>query len=177
MRVTSGSLKGRSITVSKGNDVRPTTDKVRAAIFNVLNHGEISLQGSHILDLFCGSGALGLEALSNGAAAVTFIDQDVGHVSKNAEALGVYQQCIFYKKDVLAWNGDIDSYDLIFMDPPYGQDLASQTLEKLILKKIKKDAVFIIETEKQALLPAVVGFEMLKTKTYGDTQVTFLRKQ
>ena len=127
MRIVGGAHSGRKLSVPKSNDIRPTSDKVRGAIFNALD-ARGAVNGARVLDAFCGSGALGLEALSRGAAHVTFWDNDsrsLALAKENAASLGVVSDCVFQKRDALKSPdpkpGEV--FDLVFMDPPYRKNM------------------------------------------------------
>lgn len=116
MRIVAGELGGRRLRVPRGAAVRPTTDRVREALFSILG----PLEGLAVLDLYCGSGALGLEAVSRGAAAVTMVDAEIAPARANATALGVADRIELVEADALAFLGsDRGSYDLVLLDPPY----------------------------------------------------------
>lgn len=133
MRVITGSAKGRSLKTVKGRDIRPTTDRVKESIFNVLGP---RLADARFLDLFAGSGAVGIEALSRGAALCTFVELISSHlkvVEENLTATGLKERAELLRRDARAAVTDLGQrgrrYDLIFLDPPYGQDLVPAALE------------------------------------------------
>ena len=133
MRIVSGIYGGRKLQVPRGKDIRPTSDKVRGAMFNVLR-GFDAVDGSRVLDAFCGSGALGLEALSQGAAHVTFCDKSrvsLDLAKENAGALGCAEHSDFILKDALKIDAEAGPYDLAFLDPPYGQNLIPKIVTTL----------------------------------------------
>lgn len=174
MRINSGQHRGRVLESPKSDKVRPTSDKVRQAIFNIINHSGRSLQGASVLDLFCGTGALGIEALSNGAEEAHFVDTDTTLVRKNIEKLELSQNTSVSRKDVLKFH-TAKAYDFIFMDPPYHMDLAAKTMTYLASSGvIKPDSLLIVETEKEAKLP--VSFRCIQEKNYGDIKVSFLEQ-
>jgi 16S rRNA (guanine966-N2)-methyltransferase len=155
MRVTSGEYKNRKLIASEDNAIRPTSDRMRQTIFNLLSHakwrGDFEIENARCLDLFCGSGALGLEALSRGATHCVFVDRDIKAVQKNIEALKLKSDCFLVKKsDATTLSNPFDSpYDLVFLDPPYFQNLIEPTLQNLIDKKmISKNTIIIVEAEK-----------------------------
>ncbi len=122
MRITGGALRGRTIQAPKGDRTRPTTDKTRQALFNLLQ-SRLTLSGTHVLDLFCGSGALALEALSRGATHATLVERHGATLAlarANAEALDLSGVCTFLRADALRWiDGATARFDLIVADPPY----------------------------------------------------------
>jgi len=114
VRVVAGEFKGRTLGAPQGTSIRPTSDKVRGAIFNVLH----DVEGLRVLDLYAGTGALGIEALSRGAADATFVDSDTAALEANLESIGI--QASVVRRDAPAWLGDkAGAFDLVFVDPPY----------------------------------------------------------
>ena len=179
MRIVAGIFGGRRLHAPKNNDIRPTSDKVRGAIFNTLN-AYLDLDGASVLDAFCGTGALGLEAISRGAQHCLFVDkarQSLDLAKENARSLDASGNCAFMLGDAgkVQSLGD-DPCDLVFLDPPYGQDLVASTLEHLIRQKaLSESAICVLETEKNYVFEGFKDFEVLKEKTYSDTLVTYLR--
>ncbi len=178
MRVVSGIYGGRKLLVPKGRDIRPTSDKVRGAIFNALR-SRMDIKGAHVLDGFCGTGALGLEALSQRATSCTFIDSartSMDLTKKNVQILGA-ENTHFILKDVTKLGPrpeDIPLADLVFLDPPYHENFLISSL--LILhnsKWIRENAIIVGEVERvfNEALPA--EYKMLDRKNYGDTDVIF----
>lgn len=180
MRIVAGAYGGRRLLQPKGNDVRPTSDKVRGAIFNILR-GYGAVDGARILDAFCGTGALGLEALSQGAEYVTFVDKAKSSLDlarANAAAFGAEKQCDFILKDAVSYasnhNGS-KKFDLIFLDPPYRKSLALKLLELLVSGGfLSDDALCVLEVEKEFQDRFNDAFSTLQEKVYGDTKVIFL---
>ncbi len=181
MRIVAGLYRGRGLLVPKGRDVRPTSDKVRGAIFNALQSRE-AVEGRHVLDAFCGTGALGLEALSRGAVFCTFVDADRSSLAlarANAEALGAQDRCRFIYGDVTRperLGAPVKSCDLIFLDPPYRKSLVDPTLSGLAGNGWVEDGAWCVVESEKHLEPALGGsFSVRDLKIYGDTQVIFLR--
>ncbi len=178
MRITSGQFKGRILKAPAGAHVRPTADKVRQAIFNILlQYGHPN--GSVVLDAFCGSGALGIEALSRGAAHCTMMDIDRASIQQaraNIDMLGLDDQTVRLLRADATHAPDIrtggtPAPDLIFLDPPYRKGLIAPAL--FSLKKggwIADDAIIVAESESE-WPPNIEGFEHCTTRTYGDTSV------
>lgn len=144
MRIVAGELGGRRLRAPRGDAVRPTTDRVREALFSILG----PIEDLAVLDLYCGSGALGLEALSRGAAEVTMVDVDVEPARVNAGALGVADRVELVTADARAFlRRDRGAYDLVFLDPPYrlarrvGPDLS-----KLLVPRLRGGARVITES-------------------------------
>ena len=179
MRVVAGLYGGRKLQVPKGRDIRPTSDKVRGAIFNTLG-SIIRLDGVRVLDAFCGTGALGIEAISRGAAHCVFVDKarvSLDLARENVSVLGIEGQADFKVGDAckVHFKGG-DPFDLVFLDPPYKQDMIVPVLEKLVEEEILSDqAVCVLEAEKNAVLDLPRQFELLKDKQYGDTLVCYAR--
>jgi len=186
MRIVGGTHKGRQIEAPDGRSVRPTTDRVRESIFNVLEHGHFladGLQGVRVLDLFAGSGALGLEAISRGAAFATFVDDAAASrvaLRKNIEALQLMGQTKIYRRDATALAelpGHIKPFNLVFLDPPYGKDLGSPALISAASDGwITADAQAVFELPAKQDVPGIDGWEMQDCRRYGDSQVAFLSR-
>ncbi len=181
MRIIGGTARGRSLNTPTGNDIRPTSDKVRLAIFNALfSRGGVA--DKIVLDAFCGTGALGLEALSQGAAQCYFFDKSrisLDLTKGNARNIGFDTMSIFNLKDVTKIVGrptDIVPADIIFLDPPYRQGLIPLALTALSNGQwISKEAIIVIEAESEFAIPA--PYFVLFNKGYGDTRVCFLQYQ
>ncbi len=180
MKILTGNLKGRTINFKPNSHVRPTADKVRKAIFDTLQ--SIDFSNARFLDLFSGSGAVGLEALSQGALFATFVEQNraqaVG-IEKNLENIGLADKAKVFSEDVfkaiekLSTKGK--SYDIIFLDPPYEKDLGIRALQALVISDIlAKDARVILEANKREAAPQVIGgLKLTCEKVYGDTKLFF----
>jgi len=181
MRITGGDYGGRILESPTDRTIRPTSDKVRQAIFNMLN-ARGAVDGAVVLDGFCGTGALGIEALSWGAASCTFIDKNrrsLDLARKNHAALGITAKSDFLLKDCAKPGlrpADIAAANLVFLDPPYKQDLIPQALAGLAEARwLAPDAHILIESEK-SFDPAMAGagFNVVLTRDYGDTRVALL---
>lgn len=173
MRIIGGRFKRRVIKVPPGNLTRPTTDRTRESLFNLIE-SRLDLTDVHVLDLFCGSGAIGLEAISRGAAAVTFVDTD-GRVLKvareNAEALGVGDHCDFVKADavpfVQKYRGP--AFDVVIADPPY--HLASMALlPDMIIPMLQPHGLFALEHDARIVLDHHPHLQT--SRAYGRTIVS-----
>lgn len=182
MRITGGEYRGRLLQSPKDRTIRPTSDKVRQAVFNIL-HSRGAVEGAVVLDAFCGTGALGLEALSRGALCCTFMDKNRGSLrlaQDNFAALKMSAQHSFVLKDATK-AGPLPSgtaaANLVFLDPPYKQDLIGPALAPLTAGGwIAPGADILVESEDSydpAAL-AALGYEMIMTRDYGDTKVTLL---
>ena len=183
MRVIAGTYRGRALTpVGKGDagaHLRPTTDRTRESLFNVLAGGRFGdpIPGARVLDLFAGTGALGLEALSRGAAHVTFVDD--GRVAQklvaaNIKLLGAEATTRLFRADATRLPACIDApFDLVFLDPPYGKGLGETALSAAISGGwIAEDALILWE-ESAAITPPE-GLTLLDARRYGDTTIHFL---
>jgi 16S rRNA (guanine966-N2)-methyltransferase len=183
MRVTGGKLGGRALVAPDDARVRPTSDKVRQAIFNVLSHNEFgvgfSIEGARVADLFAGTGALGIEALSRGAAFCTFIDDSAESralIRENVEALGLTGVTKIWRRDATALGRANESYNLVFLDPPYRRDLLGPALVSLLEGTwLAPDAIIVAELAADEDAPSTDGFTTLDDRTYGETRVLFMR--
>lgn len=185
MRIVGGTFKGRSLAAPPGRGTRPTADRVRESVFNVLAHADWSagLEGRRVLDLFAGSGALGLEALSRGAAFALFVDDDAaarGAIRENIEALGLFGVTRIHRRDATDLGvkpaGLGAPFDLVFLDPPYGQGLGVRALTRLAPGGwISDDALVVFECGADET-PVVDDFKRLDEREYGAAKVLFLRR-
>lgn len=178
MRITSGIYKGRKLQTPKNDAVRPTSDKVRQAIFNSLN-SRGAIQDAIVIDAFCGTGALGLEALSQGASFCSFFDKDKNSYAlckSNISLLGAENQANLRLQDVTKTKErpeDIEQATLVFLDPPYHKGLVEQAVQSLHAQNwLAPNATFVIETAKdENISDALIGIE--DEKIYGDTKIIF----
>lgn len=175
MRIIAGTAKGRKITVPKGPTVRPTTDRVREALFSHLGH---RVAGARVLDLFAGSGALGLEALSRGASSAVFLEKSKKtalNLFKNIETLGFSAESTVKLKDSISFlRGESESvYDLIFLDPPYDSDLLAKSMELINKTRILDDSGIIVAEHPDGRPPGTPdNLKMINTRKYGNTSIT-----
>jgi 16S rRNA (guanine966-N2)-methyltransferase len=184
MRIVAGSLKGRPIITPPGRATRPTSDRARQAVFNILEHAAFApdLAGARVIDLFAGSGALGLEAVSRGAAFCLFVETDEaarGAIRENMEAFGLFGAARIHRRDATDLGTRPASagpaFTLAFLDPPYGKGLAERALAALLAGGwLEKDALCVVERG-EAEGPLVLdGFETLDERIYGAARVSFL---
>ncbi len=174
MRIVAGSVGGRVLRAPPGADTRPTSEKVREAIFNILP----DVEGMQVFDLFAGSGALGIEALSRGAAHATFVDQGkaaLASVRGNLRDLGLESRATVLSGDAVALASrhvPASPWQLVFIDPPYRSDLAVRSATALA--HLADDAVVVIEHDRRNAPPDELG-SLLRTdqRRYGDTLVSF----
>ena len=176
MRVISGYARGRRIIAPKGTKIRPTSDRVKEAIFNTISP---LVAQSDFLDLFAGTGNIGIEALSRGANSCTFVDkslQAIKCIKNNLSNTGFEDRSTIMLGDSRTIIAKLtQTYDIIFLDPPYGYDLVIPIMKKLKLL-LKEEGIIVVETENKIELPSQCDtFRLLKTSRYGDTQVGYYK--
>lgn len=184
MRIVAGKHKGHRLATPKDQGTRPTSDKVRESLFNILEHGidEFDIEGARVLDLFAGTGALGLEALSRGAKNCLFIDNSAaarGIIRSNIEALALTGVTSVWRRDASALGpaGNMEPFDLVFCDPPYGKGLGERALAAAREQGwIRDGGVAVLEERAGVELETPDGYEALDRRVYGDTQIVILRK-
>jgi 16S rRNA (guanine966-N2)-methyltransferase len=178
MRITSGQFGGRVLRAPTGHSTRPTSERVRQAVFNTLGTPPPDCR---VLDLFAGSGAMGLEALSRGAAHCVFVDTSRGAIAslqRNIETLEVASICKVLNSDALTVLGTIPAtpWNWVFIDPPYRSDLAAQCGQLLSRSHLAEDAVIVIEHDRRnpttELLAALTRTDV---RRYGDTEISYYR--
>jgi 16S rRNA (guanine966-N2)-methyltransferase len=185
LRIVAGKHRGRALSAIASKTVRPTADRARESLFNILAHGVpgFAFEGASVVDVFAGTGALGLEALSRGAAHATFIDSDpaaLRAVRQNAARLGEWRAVTFLRLDAahlpppaLAAKAPCR---LAFLDPPYGQNLVVPALQGLAAQGwLKKGAVAVAEVGTKERLDPPKGFTVIDERTYGAAKIVFLR--
>ena len=174
MRIVGGRHRGRPLAVPEGRAIRPSSDRLREALFNILAHGEFpEIEGAAVLDAFAGTGAFGLEALSRGAARATFIDRDVSWARRNAEGLGENEAAMI-AGDVLSPPRAEEPVDIVFLDPPYGFGLAAPALDALRSAGwIDPATCTIVEIGRGETLDAP-GFTAVRRRSYGAAQLLFV---
>jgi 16S rRNA (guanine(966)-N(2))-methyltransferase RsmD len=182
MRIVGGRLRGRTLAAPKSQAIRPTADRLRESLFNILTHAYGDpVGGARVLDLFAGTGALGFEALSRGAAFVLFVDDGAearALLRQNVEALGLGAATRVFRRDAtrLGAAHPLAPFDLAFLDPPYGQGLAERALAAAHAGAwLTPDALVVVEEATSAQFAVPDGFEELERRTYDDSQVVFLR--
>ncbi len=190
MRIVGGSLKGRTLKAPRdsqgGQELRPTADRVRESLFNVLAHGAggVDQEGMCVIDVFAGTGALGLEAMSRGAGHGVFIDNDAGALSlvrKNAGALGLGRKVTMLRLDAARLppppRAAKTPGGLAFLDPPYDSGLVSSALLGLAARGwLAEGAVAVAEVAAKEELEPPKGFEVFDERPYGAARLVFLRK-
>ena len=183
MRIVAGTLRGRPIAAPDHDGLRPTADRVREAVFNILAHGidGFELAGVRVLDLFAGTGAMGLEALSRGAAYCLFVEQDAdarGLIRQNIEAFGLTGVTRIFRRDAMSLGpaGRTDAFGLVTCDPPYGQGLGERALASAAGGGwLAPGAVAVLEERGEAHVALPEGFDELDRRGWGGTQVVFAR--
>jgi 16S rRNA (guanine966-N2)-methyltransferase len=174
VRVIAGRLGGHRLVSPRGRATRPTPERVREAVFSILG----SVEGYRVLDLFAGSGALGLEALSRGAAQATFVDSSraaVAAIQRNLEGLGVTAEVRFQPAMAFLERArkDASQYDLVFLDPPYGQAAAlGRSLSSALQPVLAPEARVVAESDRRQALE-LPSLALLDERRYGDTMIRF----
>lgn len=182
MRIVGGRFKGRALKGPSSQAIRPTSDRLRESLFNILTHayGDI-VEGARVIDLYAGTGALGLEALSRGAAFALFVDDGAearALLRANIEALGLGDVTRIFRRDArkLGAMPPGQAHDLAFLDPPYGRGLAEPALEALAAGGwLAPGALVVVEESAEAALALPADFDMLERREAGDTQIVIAR--
>ena len=183
MRIVAGTLRGRPIIAPEHGGLRPTADRVRESVFNILAHGieGFELAGARVVDVFAGTGALGLEALSRGAAFCVFVEDDANAraiIRRNVEAFGLTGQTRIFRRDAtdLGTAGERDIANLMFLDPPYGRGLATKALASAVQGHwFAPGAVIVCEERDGEAIQPPPPLTLIDKRTYGDTQIVFMR--
>ncbi len=169
MRIIAGANRGARIFAPKGEETRPTSDRVREAAFNLIG----PVDGASVLDLFAGSGAMGLEALSRGAATATFVDSDLDAcrtIDRNLEKLRLTGATVLQREVFRALAAERRTYDLILCDPPYGFD-EDAAIAPYLVRALAPDGLAVYETTSRRE-PVLDGLRMRTSRTYGSTRLT-----
>ena len=183
MRIVGGQFRGRPLATPRHEGLRPTSDRVREAVFNILAHGvpDVTLAGAKVMDLFAGTGALGLEALSRGAGFCLFIDHDAearGLIRRNIEVLGLGGATRIFRRDAtdLGPAGHRGGFSLVFVDPPYERGLGEKALASAAAGGwLRPGAVAVLEERAEADVALPAEFTAFDRRTWGDTQAIFAR--
>lgn len=186
MRIVAGELKGRAIVAPEGQGTRPTSDRARQAIFNVLEHAPWAegLNGARVIDLYAGSGALGFEAVSRGAAFALFVETEDGArgaIRENMDAYGLFGRCRVHRRsatDMGPRPGSTgDAFTLAFLDPPYAKGLGEQTLARLLEGDwLAPGAIVVFERGSDEPEIDTPGYDRLDARDYGAARVLFLKR-
>lgn len=179
MRIISGSRRGHKLTGFQGDSVRPTTDRVKESIFNLIRD---YVPESVCLDMFAGSGALSFEAISRGAARAVLLDKDkrsTDIIRKNAESLGFEAQCEIRNEDCFAYAERTgEKFDIIFLDPPYNKGFIEPVLDKIAENGLLADGgIIVLESDDTDFFGERDGLAILKQRRYGRTYITVYEKQ
>ena len=183
MRVVAGNHRGRALATPKDEAIRPTSDRVRESVFNILAHGidNFVLDGARVIDLFAGTGALGIEAISRGAGYCLFVEEAPearALIRTNVEALGLTGVTRIFRRDAtdIGPCGNMEPYAVAFLDPPYGKGLAERALASARDGGwLTPGALAVVEEAVDSKFTPPDGFEEIERRDYGDTQLVFLR--
>jgi 16S rRNA (guanine966-N2)-methyltransferase len=180
MRIVGGKFKGRGLAVPRSNAIRPTTDRTRESLFNILLHGYRDiLTGCRMLDLFAGTGAVGLEALSRGARFALFVEQSTegrALLRANIETLGASGCTKVYRRNAteLGNIGQIEPFDVVFADPPYGKGLGERALGSAASGGWLRAGALVMLEERADMEPELTdGFVIIESRMFGDTAIHF----
>ncbi len=182
MRIIAGTYRSRTIITPKGDATRPTTDRARESLFNILSHN-FDLEGVSVLDLFAGSGAFGFEALSRGASHITFVENDrnaLEAITANINAFEAESVVSVVKLDVYKWLSRASgAYNLIFADPPYDDDKTLKTLPEILFSSglLLPDSIVICEHRAGSSVIAPPQVAILREVTVGEAQFTLLKRK
>lgn len=181
MRIISGTCRGRKLTQIQGKETRPTSDRVREALFNIIGPG---ILGASVLDLFAGTGALGLEALSRGAKKAVFLENSPGAcktIRENISLCKMEERAFLYQHDIMGHSLPQtiagQTFDLIFIDPPYRQGLLEACLDKPGLKGLlsREGTIIAEQSAREPLVNKPIGLDIYRQKKYSKTFISFLR--
>ena len=176
MRVITGTARGHKLLTPEGLDTRPTTDKVKEAVCSAL---QFDFPGAKVLDLFAGSGQMGIEALSRGASGAVFIDADpraLACIKQNVKACGFAERSAVLRSDAVSYlQRTTERFDIAFLDPPYRHDILPQVLP-LLAEKMQKNGIIVCEHEPECKLSErILYFDLQKQKKYGKIIISIYR--
>lgn len=182
MRIVGGEFRGRTLATPRSQAIRPTSDRLRESLFNILTHAyDDCVRGARVLDLFAGTGALGLEAVSRGASFALFVDEGVearGLVRENVEALGLTGRTKLFRRDAtkLGPAGTVAPFDIVFADPPYRAGLGELALGSALAGGwLKAGALLVLEEAADVRIAPIAGLDPVDHRAAGDTQLIFFR--
>jgi 16S rRNA (guanine966-N2)-methyltransferase len=183
VRIVGGRFRGRPLAAPSDDATRPTSDRVREAVFNILAHGiaGFEIEGAKVLDLFAGTGALGLEALSRGASFCLFVEESAearALIRRNVETFGLTGVTKIFRRDAtdLGAAGPRTGHTLVFLDPPYGRGSADLAIASAAAGGwLAPGAIAVIEERKGAIVILPAGFDLIDRRTWGDTDAIFAR--
>ncbi len=176
MRIISGRYRGRVLKSTKGFKLRPTADRVRESYFNIIGQ---FFSGARILDLYCGTGAIGLEFLSRGAGLAVFVDESAESISiakANAREMGILNRCVFYTMSAEHYmqSNKREVFDYIYLDPPYRENISSAILKMVDNNVLSTSGILTVEHSKRTIYPDSIGeLYLSKRRRYGDTVLSF----
>jgi 16S rRNA (guanine966-N2)-methyltransferase len=182
VRIVGGEFRGRHLATPKTDEIRPTTDRVRESLFNILSHAyPESLEGTRVLDMFAGTGAVGIEALSRGCKQALFIEMGVegrGLLRTNIETLGLTGRAKIFRRDAtdMGQAGTQEPFHLAFADPPYGKGLGEKAIASAALGSWLVPGALVILEERSDVVPQLpTGFAFLEKRAFGETTMHFYR--
>jgi 16S rRNA (guanine966-N2)-methyltransferase len=178
MRIIAGQFRGARLLSPQASAIRPTSDRAREALFGILEHGEPPVRGARFLDLFCGSGAIGLEACSRGAAGVLLVDADPAALRlarANLTRLGAPPNVRIMAADAARLGRAPGRFDLVFLDPPYRSGLATAALEHLRRGWLANGTRLVVELAAREELAVPAGYQIEQERRYGAARFLFLR--
>lgn len=182
MRIVGGEFRGRALKAPRSDDIRPTSDRTRENLFNILAHSyPEALSGTRVLDCFAGTGAIGLEALSRGCRQALFVETSAegrGLLRENIESLGLQGRARIFRRDAtdLGPVGTMEPFHLLFADPPYGKGLGEKALKAAADGGWLVDGALVILEERADILPQLsLPFTLLESRVFGDTKMHFYR--
>ncbi len=184
MRIIGGKFRGRALATPTGDRVRPTADRVRESVFNILAHGidDFDLVGARTIDLFAGTGALGLEAMSRGAAYCLFVEDAPDAralIRQNVETFGLTGETRIFRRDATDLGPAVNTggtFDIAFLDPPYAKGCGERALQSLSSGGwLSANAICVLEERAGTNVAVPSAFTLLDTRTYGEAELRFLR--
>jgi 16S rRNA (guanine966-N2)-methyltransferase len=182
MRIVGGEFRGRSLATPQGDAIRPTTDRVRESLFNILAHAEgVTLADARVLDLFAGTGALGIEALSRGAKFGLFVDDGTearGLIRTNIESLSLQGRSRIFRRDAtsLGPTGTMGSFDIVFADPPYRKAMGEKALRSAADGGwLRPGTTIVLEEASDASVDLGIDFQTFDTRQYGESTIRLAR--
>jgi 16S rRNA (guanine966-N2)-methyltransferase len=184
VRIVAGEFRGRQLATPSSDAIRPTSDRLRQTVFDILAHSYGDpVAGARVLDLFAGTGALGLEAISRGAVATVFVEEGVearGLIRTNVEAFGLTGRTRIFRRDAanLGPAGTVQPFSLVFADPPYRKGLGEKAFASALAGGWLADAaMLVLEEAADVEVAPILGLTMLETRRVGDSQVVFFKVQ
>lgn len=182
MRIVGGEFRGRPLAVPKSNAIRPTADRTRESLFNILSHAyPDAIEGTRIIDLFAGTGAVGLEAVSRGCRHALFVENSVegrGLLWENIDALGLHGRTRILRRDAtdLGSVANLEPFDMLFADPPYGKGLGEKAFAAAAAGGwLVPDALAILEERADVQVEVPAPFVFRESRTFGDSKMHFFR--